>query len=221
MKNLNLNNQVTKRTKIKRLPKRGFYDRQTINGILDESIVCNIGFIIDNQPFIIPVSFGRKDNEIFFHGAKGSRMFKMLKTGVEICITVTIMDGIVLARSAFHHSMNYRSVVMFGKTEEIDKQDEKTEALKNILDHIIPGRWDEVRKPNEKELNMTSVFRFKINEASAKIRSGSPVDEKEDYDLNVWAGVLPLKIITDDPIRDPLQKENIDIPLYIKNLNKK
>jgi uncharacterized protein len=220
MNKLSDSNKITKRTKINRLPKRGFYDEETIFSILDESLVCHIGFISDGQPFVIPVSFGRKNDEIFFHGAKGSRMFKVLRAGAEICITVTIVDGIVLARSAFHHSMNYRSVVMFGKAEEISNPDEKMNALKNILDHIMPGRWDEVRIPNEKELNMTSVFHFKINEASAKIRTGRPVDEESDMNLNVWAGELPVKMVTKEPVNDILLNKKIILPDYIKNYKK-
>ena len=208
---------VTEKIKVKRLPKRGVYDFATIAKILDDSFVCHIGFVIDDQPFVIPIRYGRAEDMIYFHGSVGSRMLKHIKSGLGTCITVTNVDGIVLARSAFHHSINYRSVVIFGKAEEINKPVSKTEALKIITDHIIPGRWDDVRKPNEKELKQTSVFSMKIDEASAKVREGGPVDEDDDMNLNVWAGVLPLKIVPDKPIRDSGLRENIYTPDYIKN----
>jgi len=208
---------VTEKIKIKRLPKRGAYDLETIAKILDDSFVCHIGFVIDDQPFVIPTCYGRKEDKIFFHGSVGSRMLIHIKKGSGICLTVTNVDGIVLARSAFHHSINYRSVVIIGKTEEITDPAEKTNALKVITEHIIPGRWSDVRKPNEKELKQTSVFSMKIDEASAKVRVGGPVDEEDDMNLNVWAGVLPLKIIPGNPVRDSVLKENIYLPDYIKN----
>ena len=208
---------VTEKTKVKRLNKRGVYDFETISRILDDSFVCHIGFVIDDQPFVIPTCYGRKEDKIYFHGSVGSRMLKHIKSDSRICITVTNVDGIVLARSAFHHSINYRSVVIFGKAEEIINPVEKTDVLKIITDHIIPGRWDDVRKPNEKESKQTSVFSMKIDEASAKVREGEPVDEEDDMNLNVWAGVLPLKIVPGNPVRDSVLRENIYLPDYIKN----
>lgn len=213
MKNLN----VTEKTKVKRLAKRAVYDFEAISKILDDSFICHLGFVIDVQPFVIPTCFGREDDRIYFHGSVGSRMLKHIKTGPGICITVTNVDGIVLARSAFHHSINYRSVVIFGKAEEIIEPVEKTNALNVITEQIIPGRWNDVREPNEKELKQTSVFSIKISEASAKVREGGPVDENEDMNLNVWAGVLPLKIVPGNPVRDSALKENIYFPDYIKN----
>ncbi len=209
--------RVTEKTKINRLPKRSSYDFKEITKILDDSFVCHIGFSINGQPFVIPTCYGRKNDEIFFHGAKTSRMLGHIKTGSEICITITLLDGIVLARSAFHHSINYRSVVLFGKANELTNPKEKIKALKIITEHIITGRWNDVRKPNEKELNATSVFSLKIDEASAKVRKGGPVDDMEDMDLNVWAGVLPLKIISGKPVRDSKLNKNIILPDYIKN----
>ena len=209
--------KVTEKTKVKRLPKRSVYDFEKIAEILDSSFVCHIGFSINRQPFVIPTCFGRKDDEIFFHGAKTSRMLEHIKSGSEICITVTLIDGIVLARSVFHHSINYRSVILFGNAKEINDPFEKTDALKIITEHIIPGRWSDARKPNEKELNATSVFSLKINEVSAKVRDGGPVDEKEDMGLNVWAGVLPVKIVSGEPVSDPKLNGNISLPGYIKN----
>lgn len=207
---------TTEKSKIKRLPKRAIYDFKKIAKILDESFVCHIGFSINGQPFVVPTCYGRKNDEIFFHGAKTSRMLGHIKAGSEICVTITLLDGIVLARSAFHHSINYRSVVLFGKAKEITNPTEKTKALKIITEHIIAGRWKDVRKPNDKELMATSVFSLEISEASAKIREGGPVDDMEDMDLNVWAGVLPLKIISDKPVRDSKLNKNIILPDYIK-----
>ncbi len=212
--------EVTEKSKIKRLAKRAVYDFENIAKILDESFVCHIGFSINGQPFVIPTCYGRKDDGIFFHGSKGSGMLEHIKTGAEICVTITLVDGIVLARSAFHHSINYRSVVIFGKAKELNDPSEKTEALKVITEHIIPGRWDDVRKPNEKELNATSVFSLKINEASAKVREGGPIDDKEDMNLKIWAGVLPLLIESKKPIRDKNLKDEIQTPYYlVKNIN--
>jgi len=220
MKNQSGENKVTNKIKVKRMPKRGFYDLETIYKILDDTFVCHIGFTSEGQTFVIPIAFGRKDNAIYFHGAKGSRMLKVLRSGADICVTVSIIDGIVLARSAFHHSMNYRSVVLFGKAEEITEDDKKTEALRNIMDHIIRGRSDEVREPNRKELNATSVFQLKINEASAKIRTGPPIDEEEDMGMNVWAGVIPIKNIAAEPIKDDQLNKDIILPGYIKDYMK-
>ena len=210
----------TNRTKVKRSPKRAVYDIETIYKILDEAFVCHVAFKIDGQVFIIPTAYGRKDNEIFIHGSNKSRMLNSIRAGEDICISVTLIDGIVAARSVFHHSVNYRSVIIFSKGEEILEKDEKLNALKIITEHIIPNRWEEARKPNEKEMQITSVFKFKIDEASAKIRVGPPVDEKEDYNLNVWAGVIPLKTVTENPIRDTLLEENIPLPNSIKNYYK-
>jgi uncharacterized protein len=209
--------EVTDKIKIKRMPKRAVYDFEMIAKILDDSFICHIGFSMNEQSFVIPTCYGRQNDKIYFHGAKGSRMLENIKTGSEICITFTILDGIVLARSAFHHSINYRSVILFGKAQELADSVEKIDALKVITEHIIPGRWNDVRKPNEKELSATSVFLLKINEASAKVREGGPVDDKEDLNLNVWAGVLPLKITPCEPVSDSAVKKNILIPGYIKN----
>jgi hypothetical protein len=212
--------KATRKTKLKRIPKRGIYNTEAIYKILDDTFLCHIGFVIDKQPFVIPTCYGRKDNKIFFHGSAGSRMLNHLKTSSGICVTVSIVDGIVLARSAFHHSINYRSVVIFGKAEEISDPDKKTNALKIITEHILPGRWNDARKPNKKELNVTSVFSMELNEVSAKVREGEPSDEKEDKELNIWAGVLPLKTIADEPVKDSELKENILLPDYIRNYKK-
>ncbi len=209
---------ITGRTKVERISKRASYDADVIHKILDDVFVCQVGFSYEDNVYIIPTLFGRKDNFIYFHGSKNSRMLKSFSSGKDVCITVTITDGLVLARSAFHHSVNYRSAVMFGKPEEIINNEEKTKALEIIMEHIIPGRWNDVRKPNEKELNVTSVFSFKIEEASAKIRTGPPADDKEDYNLNVWAGTLPIHTLYDEPVRDELLQKDVVLPGYIKDM---
>ena len=212
--------KITTRTKVNRLPKRASYEVEEVYKILDQSFVCQIGFKIDGQVNIIPTLYGRKNDLIFIHGSKNSRMLKSFSSGEDICLSVTTIDGIVMARSAFHHSVNYRSVVLFGKPSEIINNKEKTDALEAIFDHFIPGRWDDVRKPNEKELNLTSVFSVKIDEASAKMRSGPPADDKEDYSLKIWAGIIPIKKIYGEPVRDDLLPESLILPDYIKNITK-
>ncbi len=206
----------TRRTKVNRLPKRASYDRKTIYKILDSSFVCNIGFNIEGQVYITPTAFGRKDDKVYFHGSNKSRMLQSIKEGKDICISVTLVDGIVLARSAFHHSINYRSVIIFGKPEEIKDADEKSRTLEIIMHQILPGRWDDVRKPSGKELDITSVFSLKINEASAKIRTGMPADDKEDLNLNMWSGIIPLNITAAKPVNNIDLKDNIPLPDYVK-----
>ncbi len=210
----------TNRTKVNRTPKRAVYDKETIYKILDETFICQIAFKIDEQVFIIPTAYGRKDDKLFIHGSTKSRMLNSIKAGEDICISVTLIDGIVAARSVFHHSINYRSVIIFSKGKEIVDREEKISALKIITEHILPGRWNEARQPNKKEMEITSVFEFEIDEASAKIRTGPPVDEKEDYDLNVWAGVIPLEVKIGEPIKDELIKNDIHLPNYIKYFKK-
>ena len=212
---------VTSRTKVNRLPKRAAYDLETIYKILDDTFICQVGFKIDGKVYIIPTAFGRKDNYIFIHGSKKSRMLKSFESGEDVCISVSLIDGIVLARSAFHHSVNYRSVIIFAKPEKILEDDDKSEALNTILEHIMPGRWEDVRKPNKKELEVTSVFSFKIDEASAKIRNGRAIDDKEDLSLNVWAGVLPLKTIALDPVDNNDLNDGISIPGYLNVYKRK
>lgn len=207
----------TVRTKLKRLPKRGHFDRETVYKILDEAFVCHIGFTVENQPFVIPTAYGRKDDVLYIHGSAASRMMKNLANGIDVCVTVTLLDGLVLARSAFHHSVNYRSVVIFGKAELVSEESEKFEALRIFTEHIIPNRWDEIREPNAKELKGTTVLRLSINEASAKMRVGNPIDDEEDMSLNVWAGVIPIKLMAEKPINDDQLPHNIEVPDYVKN----
>ena len=206
----------TDRNRIKRLPKRGYYDHETIHRILDEALICHVGFVEKGQPYVIPTNFARVDDSIVLHGAKASRLLKHIEKGHPICVEVTIVDGLVLARSVFHHSVNYRSVLLFGKGRLIENEDEKLAALKEVTEHLIPGRWQEARLPNRNELNATSVVSIKIDGASAKVRVGPPIDEEEDYALRVWAGVLPLQEMPLPPIRDELQFEEIPLPEYVE-----
>jgi len=211
----------TDRNRIKRLPTRGHYDRETIHRILDEALICHVGFVERKQPYVIPINFARVDDCIVLHGAKASRLLKHVEAGHPICVEVTIVDGLVLARSVFHHSLNYRSVVVFGEGRLIEDEQEKLAALQAVTEHLIPGRWQEARLPNRKELNATSVVSINIDEASAKVRVGPPVDEDEDYALPVWAGILPLQEMSLTPIRDELQSENIPLPKYVAQYSRK
>lgn len=181
----------TERTTVRRLPKRASYDAATIHAILDEALICHVGFVVNGAPVVIPTIHWRDGDRLYFHGSAASRMLRNLREGIDACVTVTLLDGLVLARSAFHHSMNYRSVVVFGKAFEVTDRDEKIRALEVLVEHVVRGRSAEVRGPNESELRQTSVLALPIDEASAKIRTGGPVDDEEDYALPVWAGVLP------------------------------
>jgi len=210
----------TDKSKVKRAPKRGHYDRETINKILDASHICHVAFVHEGYPVSIPTIFGRSGDKLYLHGATTSRMMVDLKKGIDISLSVAHVDGLVLARSAFHHSMNYRSVVVFGKAK-IVSDDEKNHALKVISDHLIPGRWEEVRAPSIKELKATKVLEITIDEASAKIRTGGPVDDKEDYELDIWAGEIPFKLVAQKPVNDEKLRDGIAIPNsvldYLKN----
>lgn len=206
----------TNRSEVRRLAKRGKYDRETIYNILDEGFVCHVAFAIDGQPFIIPTLYARSGDSIFIHGSAVSRMLKNLSEGVKLCLSVTLVDGIVLARSAFNHSMNYRSVVIFGKGKLIESDEEKLSALKTISDNVLPERFEDSRQPTQKELNVTSVIKIEIEEASAKIREGDPIDDKKDYETDFWAGVLPLKTTFGEPIADARLDEDIELPDYLK-----
>jgi len=210
----------TNRNKVKRIPKRGHYDKKTIYEILDEAFIAHVGFSINGQPYVIPTAYGRAGDSIYIHGATTSRMLVNLKEGVPVCLTVTHLDALVLARSSFHHSMNYRSAVVFGKAREVEGE-EKTHGLRIITENILKGRWDEARKPNEKEMKATSVLKITIEEASAKIRTGAPGDEKEDYQLPVWAGIVPLNTSWGVPVPDPLLREGIPVPESVLNILKK
>jgi len=211
----------TERNRLNRKPERGQYDRETIYAILDEALICHVGFESTGQPYVIPINFARVGDTIVLHGAKASRLLKHLEAGQPVCIEATIVDGLVLARSVFNHSLNYRSVVVFGKGHLITDVQEKLAALRAVTEHIIPGRWNEARLPNRKELNATSVVSIKIEEASAKVRSGGVGDEEEDSALPVWAGVLPVQELALPPLQDQLQREEIPLPEYIARYSRK
>lgn len=205
----------TAKTQVKRAPKRGHYDFETVAKILDEGLICHVGFVVEGQPFVIPTAYGRVDDHIYIHGAGASRMLKSLSAGIDVCCTVTLLDGLVLARSAYHHSMNYRSVVLFAKAEVVVDTQEKQVALRALTEHIIQGRWDAVRSPNPEELAATSVLKLPITEASAKIRTGPPIDAEADYALDVWAGVLPLALVPGQAIADPQLASDIAVPINV------
>lgn len=211
----------TERTRLKRLPKRGHFERDTVNAILDEAFICHVGFVTGGQPFVIPTGFARIGDDLYIHGSAASRMLRSIAGGIDVCVTITLIDGLVLARSAFHHSMNYRSVVILGKAEMVTEADEKNKALEAFTEHVLPGRWAEVRWPTELELKATTVLRLPIEEASAKIRTGDPVDDDEDYAMDVWAGVLPLALKPDEPVADAKLISGPDLPPYVRNYQRK
>lgn len=204
----------TDRTKLKRLPKRGHFDRETVYAILDEGFICHVGFAVDGQPFVIPTGYARVDDKLYIHGSQASRMLRSLAGGLDACVTVTIVDGLVLARSAFHHSINYRSVLVFGRATLVEDPKEKYDALVSLSEHIVRGRWADVREPNEVEMKLTTVLCLPMEEASAKIRTGPPLDDEEDYALPMWAGVVPLKLVAGEPINDPRLPAEIPVPEY-------
>ena len=207
----------TTRTRVVREPQRAVYDRDTVYRILDEGFICHVGFPVDGQPFVIPTSYGRKDASLYIHGSAASRMLRQMKDGLSICVTVTLLDGLVLARSVFNHSMNYRSVVILGKATLVEDPEEKLEGLRTLSEHILPGRWDDARQPNEQELKATSLLRLPIDEFSAKVRTGPPIDDAEDLTFPTWAGVVPLEIKAGEPIKDPLLEPPRDVPDYARN----
>jgi nitroimidazol reductase NimA-like FMN-containing flavoprotein (pyridoxamine 5'-phosphate oxidase superfamily) len=206
---------ATPRSKINRLRERGSYNKDTIYKIIDEAYYCHVSFVVNGQPFIIPTIHARIEDEIILHGAVASRLLKHIQAGNELCIAITHLDGLVLARSVFHHSMNYRSVVLFGNGKLITESKAKLVAAKAITDHVMPGRWDDARQPDQKELDSTFFVSIKIEDASAKIRTGPPVDEEEDYKLPVWAGVIPITQIKNKPISDPKLAKTIKLPDYL------
>lgn len=204
------------RTRIRRNPSRAAYDRKTINAILDEGFIGHLGFVIDGQPCVIPTGYGRVGDDLLIHGSSGSRVMRGAGKGIDVCFTVTHVDGIVVARSAFHQSINYRSVVVLGRATEVP-DDEKIEALAAISERLTPGTWDTVRKPDKKELAATSVIKLSLAEASAKVRTGPPVDDEEDYKLPLWAGVIPTAFTIEPPVPDPRNIPGIPVPDFVKN----
>jgi hypothetical protein len=212
----------TARTRVVREPDRAVYDREAVHCILDEGFLCHVGFVVDGQPFVIPTSYGRHDATLYIHGSAASRMLRQItKDGVPVCITVTLLDGLVLARSVFNHSMNYRSVVILGKATLVEDAQEKLAALRTLSEHILPGRWEDARQPNERELKATSVLRVPIAEFSAKVRIGPPIDDEEDYSFPTWAGVVPLEMVAAKPIDDARLLAGKEVPAYARNYTRK
>ena len=209
------NSAPSTRTRLVREPQRAVYDRTAIDAILDEAFICHVGFVVDGQPFVIPTGFGRRGDHLYIHGSAASRMLRNLDQGIAVCVTVTLLDGLVLARSIFNHSMNYRSVVVLGTAVAVKDSDEKLGALRLLSEHILPGRWVESRFPNEKELKATTVLRLPLTECSAKVRMGPPIDDAEDYEFQTWAGVIPLNTTPGEPIPDDCC--NLEAPHYVKH----
>ena len=212
--------EQTKRNRITRIPERAKYDEHTIFGIIDEALICHIGFVVDSKPFVIPSIHARDGNRLLLHGSSASRMLKHFKEGHDLCVTITLLDGLVLARSVFHHSMNYRSVVLFGNGRIVEERDQKMHGLKVLTEHLVPGRWEDARLPSEQELNATTLISMSIDEGTAKIRTGHPGDDDEDYDLPVWAGVIPIRQRTLPPIDDERLTEGIAVPDYVVNYSR-
>src|ERR1700674_3407382 len=203
----------TTRTRVVRESHRGVYDRAAAYQILDEGFICHVGFVADGQPFVIPTAYGRVGDNLYIHGSAASRMLRNLDKGIPVCVTVTLLDGLVLARSIFNHSMNYRSVVVLGTAVAVLDAKEKLAALQSISEHILPGRWADSRQPNERELKQTLVMRLPIEEFSAKVRQGPPIDDEEDYSFPTWAGVIPLEMVPGPPIKDPRLDPTTPVPL--------
>jgi uncharacterized protein len=210
----------TSRTKVQRLPDRGKYDRETVHAILDRGFVCHVGFVVDAQPFVIPTNYARIDETLYLHGSSASRMLKTLSGGAPVCVTVTHVDGLVLARSAFHHSVNYRSVVALGVAYLIEAPEEKMRALEAFTNHVMPRRWNDIRTPTDLELKATSVLALQLDEVSAKVRVGPPKDDAEDYSLPIWAGVLPLMVVPGAPIDDPKLLAGLTVPANVRNYSR-
>ena len=211
----------TSRTRVVREPQRAVYDRAEAYEILDEAFICHVGFVVDGQPFVIPTSYGRSGDNLYIHGSAASRMLRKLDQGTPVCVTVTLLDGLVLARSVFNHSMNYRSVVVLGKATAVEDRDEKTEALRVLSEHILPGRWADSRQPNEKELKATTVLKLPINEFSAKVRVGPPIDDEEDYAFPTWAGVIPLAMVAQPGEPDDRCDPKLPVPEYARAYRRK
>lgn len=211
----------TSRTRVVREPDRAVYDRAAAYEILDEGFICHVGFVVDGQPFVIPTSYGRKDANLYIHGSAASRMLRNLDSGIPVCVTVTLLDGLVLARSIFNHSMNYRSVVVLGTAVAVKDPAEKLEALRLLSEHILPSRWDDSRQPNEKELKATMALRLPITEFSCKVRQGPPIDDEPDYSFPTWAGVVPLTMETGIPISDARLDPAFEVPEYARNYSRK
>jgi nitroimidazol reductase NimA-like FMN-containing flavoprotein (pyridoxamine 5'-phosphate oxidase superfamily) len=200
----------TERTRLRRLPDRGRYDRATIDAILDEALICHVGFVDDGQPFVIPTIHARSGDEVYVHGSTGSRALRVVADGTPMCLTATILDGLIFARSPFNHSMNYRSVVVLSTAREVVEVEEKLFAMRAVVEHVAPGRWDEIREPTPKEFAATTIVSLPLDEASAKVRTGPPHDDEEDLDLAIWAGEVPLRMVPLASVPDPLLRAGIE-----------
>ena len=209
--------QPTERTRLRRLPDRGVYDQAQVAAILDEGFICHVGFAVDGQPYVIPTIYVRCDDTLYLHGSAASRMLRSVREEIPVCITVTHVDGLVLARSAFNHSVNYRSVVILGTAVEVTEPDERVQALEALVEHLIPQRWQDVREPSEQELKATMVIRVPLEEVSAKVRTGPPHDDEEDYQLDCWAGEIPLYTAPQAGVPDPRLAASIAVPEYVQN----
>ena len=207
----------TERTKVRRLPDRGKYDSESVYGILDEAFICHVGFVVESQPYVIPTGFARVNDTLYIHGSAASRMLRTLADGVQVCVTVTLIDGIVMARSGFHSSMNYRSVVILGRATQVEGRDEKLAAMAAFSEQVMPGRWKDLRETTDAELKGTLVLSLPLKEVSAKVRSGPPKDDEVDYALPLWAGIVPLKLTAGNPINDPRLPTGIEPPGYARN----
>lgn len=214
-------NNPTSRTRVVREPHRGVYDRAEAYRILDEGFICHVGFMAQNQPYVIPTGYGRSGDTLYLHGSAASRMLRNLNQGIPVCVTVTLLDGLVLARSIFNHSMNYRSVVILGTAQAVNDPAEKLSALQVLSEHIIPGRWAESRQPNEQELKGTMALKLPIEEFSAKVRTGPPIDDEEDLSFPTWAGLIPLQTVAGEPVDDPKLAGEIGVPAYVRNYRRK
>jgi uncharacterized protein len=203
------------RTRVRRVPARGRYDRETIHAILDETLISHVGFAPEGEPVVIPMLHARVGERLYLHGSSASRLMRALAAGAPVCVTATLVDGLVLARSAFHHSINYRSVVVFGTARLVEPEEERLEAIELFTEKLVPGRWPEVRPPTRQELKGTKVLSLPIDEASAKVRTGPPIDDDEDYDLPVWAGVLPMSTTVHAPEPDPRLDPRIEVPGHV------
>ena len=208
----------TARARLRRLPDRGHYDRESIYAILDAGVVAHVGYVLDGQPYVTPTNYWREGDSLYWHGSSASRMLRALKKGVACCLTVTHLDGLVLARSGFHSSVNYRSVMAFGTARALEDEALKLASLKAFSDRLHPGRWEEFRPATKEEVAATTVLSMEIEEASAKVRSGPPLDDEPDYDLDVWAGVLPVRYVIDPPVADPRLKGGIRPPAYLSRV---
>lgn len=211
----------SERARVRRLPDRGAYDKDTVYSILDEGLVCHVGFVVEEQPFVVPMTYARAGDKLVLHGSHGSRLMRALMTGADVCVAVTLLDGLVLARSAFHHSMNYRSVVILGRPRIIDEEHAKLAAFQAFFEHVVPGRWDEVREPNREELAQTALVELPLDEASAKIRSGPPEDEDGDHDMSVWAGLIPFELEAQPPVDDPELRNGVPRPEYVNRYSRR